>query len=113
VGCCFVGSLREEVMEVGAGFLVFLADSRELGGDDVKLCGDGHDARDGSAEDRGDGAFTSTDCLESVGGEVLAQFGVHLEAIPGFCEDFCQEDEGGVMVVPRGRGTEVAQGDWC
>jgi len=81
-------------MEVGAEFKISFVDFTEVGGDSVKLGEDGDYARDGGTEDRVDGTFTGGDGLESVRGEVLNQFGVHKEAIPGLREDFCQEGEG-------------------
>jgi len=68
-------------VEVGAQFLLFFTNLRELGGDCVSLGGDGHYAGDGSTEDGEDGTFTGSDRLKGMGGEVLYQVGVELEAV--------------------------------
>jgi len=78
-----------------AEVLAFLAYLSELVGDRVQLGGDGHYARDGGTEDGEDGAFAGSDGLEGLGGKVLHQVGVELEAVPGLVENFCQEGEGG------------------
>jgi len=58
-------------VEGGAKLLVFLMALQELAGTGVELGDDGHSARDGGAEDRKDGAFSSQEGLEAIGGEVL------------------------------------------
>jgi len=61
----------------------------KLGGDSGPLGGDGHEAGDSGAEYGGDGTFAGCDGLQGMGGEVMYQVGVELEAIPGFYEDLC------------------------
>ena len=58
-------------MERGAKLLVLLTDFLELASNSVELGDDGYYARDGGTEDQKDGAFTSRDGLEGMGGEVL------------------------------------------
>jgi len=90
-------------MEVGAELLIFFAHFSDLGGDCVQLGGDGCYASDGGTQDGEDGAFAGCQRLEGMGGEVLYQVGVELEAIPGFPEDFCQEGK---------RGGQARSGGW-
>jgi len=42
MGCRFVGHIREEIVEVGTEFLVFIADFGDLDVDGVKLGGKGY-----------------------------------------------------------------------
>ena len=74
-------------MEFDTEFPVVLADLRELGGDCVQLGGDGLSAGDSGTEDGEDGSFNGSDGLEGVGGKVLHQVGVELEAISRFCKN--------------------------
>jgi len=90
-------------VEVGAQLLIFFTHFGELGGNGVQLGGDGHYAGDCGTEDGENGAFTGSDGLEGMGGEVLHQVGVELEAIPGFCEYFRQESERGGGACGGGR----------
>ena len=82
-------------MDFDAELLVVLADLRELGGDCVQLGGDGHYAGDSGTEDGEDGSFTGSDGLEGVGGEILHQVGVELEAVSGLQENFGQKGKRG------------------
>ena len=82
-------------MEVGAQLLVLFAHLRELGVDRGQLGGDGYYARNCGTEDGEDGAFAGSNGLKGMGGKVLYQVGVELEAVPGLCEDFRQEGEEG------------------
>jgi len=82
-------------VDFDAELLVVLADLRELGGDCVQLGGDGHYAGDSGTEDGEDGSFTGSDGLEGVGGEILHQVGVELEAVCRFRKNLRQKSEGG------------------
>ena len=78
MGARFVGNFRGEVVVVGAELLIFLADLRELGVDEVQLGGDGQYASDSGADDGEDGAFAGGYGLDCVRGEVLKQVRVQL-----------------------------------
>jgi len=73
----------------------------------------GYYARDGGTENGEDGAFAGSDGLKGMGGQVLNQVGVELEAIPGFRRIFLPGTRGVGTGERRGRVRGVPEDGGC
>jgi len=100
-------------VEVGAEFWVLLAVLGPTGVDSVQLGGDSHYAIDCGTEDREDGAFTGSDCLETVRGELLNHVAVQFSGCFWSRRKYPPERQEAVRAGPWGRGRVVLVGEGC